>query len=496
MTALKMIAFDYGASSGRGILGRFDGEKLTLSELHRFPNDPVEIGEHLYWDVLRLFWEMQQALIKFANQESGPLSSIGIDTWGVDYGLLDRQGDLLGNPYHYRDSRTDEVIEEAFKRMPRKAIFEKTGIAFQKFNTLFQLLAMVVQKRDIMDKADTLLFMPDLLAYFLTGEKSTEFTEASTGQLLDAKTGKWCSELLKAMDIPESIFTDIQQPGSLRGKVKASLGEKLGIGEVPVVAVATHDTGSAVAAVPVLEGSYAYLSSGTWSLMGVEVDKPVINDMTYEWNYTNEGGVAGTYRLLKNIMGLWIIQECKREWDRRGENYGYSELADMAAKESPFIAFIDPDDDMFYAPGQMPEKIQQYCKQTNQNVPQTKGEILRCVFDSLAMKYRWSMEKLETITGKTLDALHIVGGGSQNKLLNQLTANAIKKPVVCGPVEATAIGNLMVQAMALGEVANLSEIRQVVKNSFPTEDYEPKESNMWDEAYGRFIKVIENGERG
>jgi rhamnulokinase len=492
MKTLKMMAFDYGASSGRGMLGQFDGEKLTLNEIHRFSNDPVEVGGHLYWDILRLFWEMQQALIKFANQESGSLSSIGIDTWGVDYGLLDHQGDLLGNPYHYRDIRTEEVIEEAFRRMPKKAIFNKTGIAFQKFNTLFQLLAMVTNKKDILDKADTLLFMPDLLAYLLTGEKATEFTEASTGQLLDAQTGKWCTELLKAMDIPERIFTDIQQPGTRRGKVKMSLGEKLGIGEVPVIAVATHDTGSAVAAIPALQGSYAYLSSGTWSLMGVEVDKPVINDMTYDWNYTNEGGVAGTYRLLKNIMGLWIIQECKREWDRRGESYGYGELADMAAKEAPFIAFIDPDDDMFYAPGQMPEKIQQYCRKTNQNVPQTKGEILRCVFDSLAMKYRWSMEKLEIITGKTLDALHIVGGGTQNKLLNQLTANAIKKPVICGPVEATATGNLMIQAMALGEVANLREIREVVKNSFPTEDYEPKESDRWDEAYHSFLKLMEN----
>lgn len=491
MASLKMMAFDYGASSGRGILGEFDGGKLSLKEIHRFSNDPVEIGGHIYWDVLRLFWEMQQALIKFANQESGSLASIGIDTWGVDYGLLDRQGDLIGNPYHYRDIRTDEVIEEAFKRMAKKDIFEKTGIAFQKFNTLYQLLAMVINKKEILDKADTLLFMPDLLAYFLTGEKATEFTEASTSQLLDAQTGKWCTEILAAMGIPDRIFTDIQQPGSHRGKVKTELGEKLGVGEVPVIAVASHDTGSAVAAVPALEGSYAYLSSGTWSLMGVEVDKPVINDKTYEWNYTNEGGVEGTYRLLKNIMGLWIIQECKREWDRRGESYGYGELADMAAKERPFIAFIDPDDDMFYAPGQMPEKIQQYCKLTNQEVPQTKGEILRCVFDSLAMKYRWSIEKLEAITGKSLDALHIVGGGSQNKLLNQLTANAINKPVICGPVEATAIGNLMVQAMALGEVANLAEIRQVVKNSFPTEDYEPRESDEWDEAYGEFLKIVE-----
>ncbi len=489
MKTLDLLAFDFGASSGRGILGRFDGEKLTLDELHRFSNDPVEVGGHLYWDVLRLFWDMQQTLIKYANRGEGSLASIGIDTWGVDYGLLDRDGDLLGNPYHYRDNRTEDIMEEAFSRMSREEIFQRTGIAFQKFNTLYQLLAMVVQKPHIMDKADTLLFMPDLLAYFLTGDKGTEFTEASTGQLLDAATGDWCYELLDAMSIPRDIFTPIQQPGSLKGRIKSDLGSLLGVGSVPVIAVATHDTGSAVVAVPAMEGSYAYLSSGTWSLMGVEVDKPVINEKTLEWNYTNEGGVNGTYRLLKNIMGLWIIQECKREWDRRGEVYSYGEMADMAETAAPFQSFIDPDNDAFYSPGQMPQKIQQFCKDSGQKVPETKAEIIRCVFESLAMKYRWSMEKLEEITGKRLDALHIVGGGSQNKLLNQLTANAIARPVICGPVEATATGNLMVQAMALGEVANLREIRQVVKNSFPTEDYMPQDTQTWDTAYESFLKI-------
>ena len=491
MKTLNLMAFDFGASGGRGMLGRFDGEKITLEEVHRFSNDPVQVGEHIYWDVLRLFWEMQQGLIKYANSGEGSLASIGIDTWGVDYGLLDKDGDLLGNPYHYRDDRTEGMMEEAFSRMPKKEIFNKTGIAFQKFNTLFQLLSTVIHKPYILEKADTLLFMPDLLAYFLTGENGTEFTEASTGQLLDAETGDWCYSLLDAMSIPRDIFTSIEQPGTLRGKIKSDLGSTLGVGSVPVIAVATHDTGSAVAAVPVLEGSYAYLSSGTWSLMGVEADKPVINQKTLEWNYTNEGGVNGTYRLLKNIMGLWIVQECKREWDRRGEVYGYGELADMASTAKPFKAFIDPDNDLFYSPGQMPEKIQQFCKDTGQEVPETKAEILRCVFESLAMKYRWSMEKLEEITDKRLDALHIVGGGSQNKLLNQMTANAISRPVICGPVEATATGNLMVQAMALGEVASLKEIRQVVKNSFPTDDYMPQDTQAWDTAYEDYLKINE-----
>ncbi|HZJ58093.1 MAG TPA: rhamnulokinase [Clostridia bacterium] len=488
MRTLDLLAFDFGASGGRGILGRFDGEKLAMDELHRFSNDPVEVGGHLYWDVLRLFWNMQEALLKYGARENGSFASLGIDTWGVDYGLLDRDGELLGNPYHYRDVRTEDMMEEAFTKMPREMIFQKTGIAFQKFNTLYQLLSTVIKKPDMMDRAETLLFMPDLLAYFLSGEKSTEFTEASTGQLLDANTGHWCGDLLEAMSIPKNIFTNIQQPGSLRGRIKADLAKTLGVGSVPIIAVASHDTGSAVAAVPNTEGNYAYLSSGTWSLMGVEVDKPVINEKTLGWNYTNEGGVNGTYRLLKNIMGLWIIQECKREWDRRGEVYSYDEMAAMASAAAPFKAFIDPDHDSFYSPGEMPKKIQKFCRDTGQWVPETKGEILRCVFESLAMKYRWSLEKLEEITEKSLDVLHIVGGGSQNGLLNQLTANAISRPVICGPVEATAIGNLMVQAMALGEVANLREIRQVVKRSFPTEDYLPKDTRAWDSAYEEFSK--------
>ncbi|NLJ41359.1 MAG: rhamnulokinase [Clostridiales bacterium] len=491
MKTLDLLAFDFGASGGRGMLGRFNGKTLTLDQLYRFSNDPVEVGGHLYWDVLRLFWNMQQAILKYVNEEQGDLASIGIDTWGVDYGLLDKNGDLLGNPYHYRDPRAEGMMEEAFGRMPRKEIYERTGIAFENFNTLFQLLAMVTQKPYIMDRADTLLFMPDLLAYFLTGEKMTEFTEASTGQLLDAHTGDWCYELLDVMSIPQNIFTSIQQPGSLRGKIMPSLAQTLGAGEVPVIAVATHDTGSAVAAVPAKGSSHAYLSSGTWSLMGVEVNKPVINSKTFEWNYTNEGGVNGTYTLLKNIMGLWIIQECKREWDRRGEVYSYSEIADLAMTADPFLAFIDPDNDSFYSPGGMPQKVQEFCRNTGQRVPETKAEILRCVFESLAMKYRWSMDKLEEITRGRLDVLHIVGGGVQNEFLNQLTANAINRPVICGPVEATAAGNLMVQAMALGEVANLQEIRQVIRDSFPTENYMPQDTETWDSAYGDYLKIIE-----
>ncbi|HHY82661.1 MAG TPA: rhamnulokinase [Clostridiales bacterium] len=492
MKELNILAFDLGASSGRGLIGRFNGNRLEVEELHRFSNDPVTVTGHTYWDVLRLYWEIQQGLLKFANRKEGSIASIGIDTWGVDYGLLDKSGQLMGNPYHYRDIRTEGMFEEAFMRVPKEEIFRQTGIAFQKFNTLYQLLSMQLDNPEMLEKASTMLFMPDLLTYFLTGEKNTEFTEATTSQMLDAATGQWNRGLLCALGIPDHFLTEIDYPGSARGRVKQEIASLLGINEAPMFAVATHDTGSAVAAVPAVEGSYVFLSSGTWSLMGVEVDKPVINEKTLMWNYTNEGCVGGTYRLLKNIMGLWIIQECKREWDRRGEVYSFDDMVRMAEASTPFLAFIDPDDDLFYNAGDMPAKVQQYCKQTNQAVPQSKGEIIRCIYESLALKYRWSFERLEDILEKSLDVLHIVGGGTKNQLLNQFTANALKKPVICGPTEATAIGNIMVQAMALGEVKNQNEIRQIVKSSFPTEDYLPEKTDAWDEAYARFLKVLKD----
>lgn len=487
---LNLLAFDFGASSGRGMLGQFDGKKIILEELHRFSNDPVELCGHFYWDTVRLFWEIKQGLLKYANSQKGTLSGIGIDTWGVDFGLLGASGELLGMPYHYRDSRTENMFDEAFARMPKEEIFKRTGIAFQKFNTLYQLLAMKIRGDAALEKAETLLFMPDLFAYFLTGVKGTEFTEATTSQLLDPKTRNWSFELIRAMDLPEKIFTPIQQPGVLRGKILPTISEELGIGQIPVIAVATHDTGSAVAAVPAIEGDYAYISSGTWSLMGVEVDNPIINEKTLGWNYTNEGSVEGKYRMLKNIMGLWIVQECKREWDRRSDSYSFGELMQMAEASPAFICSIDPDHDSFYSPGNMPEKVQNFCASTGQKVPQTKGEIIRCVYESLAMKYRLTMEGLEEILGKPLPVLHIVGGGTQNRLLNQFTSNAIHRPVICGPIEATAIGNLMIQAMALGEVRNVREIREIVKNSFPTEDYMPCDQEQWDEAYRKFLKLL------
>lgn len=487
---LKLLAFDYGASSGRAILGGFDGNKLTLNEVHRFSNDPVMVNGTFYWDVLRLYHEMKKGILECVKSGNGDIAGIGVDTWGVDFGLLGASGELLGNPVHYRDDRTEGIIEEVYKLMPKREIFERTGIAFQKFNTLYQLFAMKFSNSPVLEKASTLLFMPDLLRYFLTGEKLTEFTIASTSQMLDAKNGGWDISMLSKLGLPDNIFTEIINPGKVTGKVSKSVCEELGVGSIPVIAVAEHDTGSAVVSVPAEEGKYAYLSSGTWSLLGVELDKPIINDDIYNLNYTNEGGFNNTVRLLKNIMGLWIYQECRRDWEKKGETFSFDELDRMVTEAEPFVAFIDPDNDLFYSPGQMPDKIVEYCSRTGQRVPENKAQILRCVIESLALKYRQALEGLEKVVGYRIPVLHVVGGGCKNVILSQFTANAIGRPVKAGPVEATSTGNLACQLIALGEVANLSQARAVVRESFPTKNYLPEDGERWEEAYERFIKVV------
>jgi len=405
---------------------------------------------------------------------------------------LGKNGDLVGFPYNYRDERVSGVMEEAFKTLSKEKIFDITGLAFLNFNTLYQLIA---QKRDnpkLLDAADTFLMMADLFAYFLTGVKKAEYTNATTSQLLDARTGTWSKELLDTFGIPTHIFPEIQQPGVIRGTLLPKLAKELGLPEVPVVAVATHDTGSAVAAVPTMGGHYAYISSGTWSLMGIESKTPFTSKAVMDANITNEGGIEGNKRVLKNIMGLWIVQECKREWDRRGEVLGFGELVELAEVCEPFRSIVEPDDGDFYFPGDMPEKIQNFCRRTNQPVPETKGQIMRCVYESLALKYRWTLERLEELSGHKVDALHIVGGGTQNKLLNQFVANAIQQPVICGPVEATAIGNMLMQAVALGALKDQAAGRQVVKDSFPTEDFLPQAGSkaQWDAAYEKFLTFM------
>lgn len=487
---LKLLAFDYGASSGRGILGRYDGDTLRLEEVHKFSNDPVLVGGSFYWDILRLYHEMKQGIIKCVKKGDSDFASIGVDTWGVDYGLLGADGQLLGIPFHYRDVRNEGMIEEACKIVPKREIYEQTGIQFIKFNTLYQLLSMKLNNSPILEKAETMLFIPDLLNYFLTGVKASEYTIASTSQMLDPRSGGWAGELLSKLGLPEGMLAEIIKTGEIVGRVAEPVCEELNIKAVPVIAVAEHDTGSAVVAVPAEGERYAYLSSGTWSLLGVELPSPIINDDTFKLNYTNEGGIYNTTRLLKNIMGLWIYQECKRTWDKEGEALSFDELEEQAERAEPFAVFIDPDDDLFYGPGNMPEKIRQFCRSTGQKAPESKGAVVRCVMESLALKYRMAVLGLERIVGYELPVIHVVGGGTRNIILNRFTASSTGKRVITGPIEATAAGNLCAQLLALGELSGIKEARALVKRSFPLKEYLPENQEAWSEAFESFRKIV------
>jgi rhamnulokinase len=486
--SLKFAAVDLGAESGRVVVGVFDGKRVQLEEAHRFPNVSVRAAGTLHWDILRLWNDIQDGLTK-AQQSHGELAGIGVDTWGVDFGLQDAQGALLGNPVHYRDARNDGMMERAFETVSKDEIFSRTGLAFLPFNTLYQLLALKTRDAPQLQVANGLLFMPDLLHCWLTGTCSAEYTIASTSQMLDARTRSWDEELLKKLDLPTRLLPDIISPGTTLGHLRDEVANRTGLDKsTRVIAPGAHDTASAVAAVPFKNGSGAYLSSGTWSLMGVELDQPLINDRVAELNFTNEGGVGGKIRFLKNIAGLWLVQECRRVWARQGQEYSYAELTQLASQTEGFISIIEPDDAIFAAPASMPEAIAEYCKRTGQQPPEGVDATIRCCLDSLALKYRWTLEKLEELRGQKIETLHIVGGGTQNKFLSQLTADAIGRPVIAGPVEATATGNILTQAMARGELSSLGELREVVRNSFEVETFEPRAeySARWDEAYQKF----------
>jgi rhamnulokinase len=487
---LKMLAFDFGASSGRAILGTLENNKLTLEEIHRFSNDPVEIRGSLYWDTIRLFHEIKQGILKCANQGHKDIDSIAIDTWGVDFGLLDENGDLIGNPYHYRDTRTVGMMEEVFKIIPADKLYSITGIQFMELNTIFQLYALRQKDSYILKNAKTLLLTPDLFNYFLTGVKLTEYSIASSSQLLDAEKRDWSKEILEKLGLPEQIFTNIVSSGTIVGTLSEEIAKELGVGRVKVIATAGHDTQCAIASVPSEENNFVYISCGTWSLMGVENDKPIINEKSDELAFTNEGGVENKITFLKNIMGLWLVQESKRQWDREGDSVSFAELEKLAEAAQPFKAFIDPDDKTFITPGNMPNKIRDYCKRTGQNIPETKGDIVRCIAQSLAMKYRWTVESLEEILGKKLSTIHMLGGGIKDKMLCQFTANATLRKVIAGPVEATSIGNIMIQAKALEQVKSLKEIRKIVKDSFTTNVYEPEDNKAWTDGYKRYHEIV------
>lgn len=492
MAATKdYLAFDLGAESGRAIVGRFDGRKLTLETIHRFANPTVRLLDTLHWNTPGQFSELLEGL-RIAGDQGLKLAGLGVDTWGVDFGLFGADGSLLGLPVHYRDARTDGMLEEAFRRLGRERIFQRTGIQFMQLNTLYQLLAMKLANAPQLDVAAKLLLTPDIFNYWLSGVQTSETSIASTTQFWDPVAAAWCTDLLADLGIPTGFLPDVVAPGTVLGPLLGSIAESTGVGAVPVIAPAGHDTGSAVAAVPAEGGDHAYLSSGTWSLMGIESPTPLITEQTLALNFTNEAGVDGTIRFLKNIMGLWLVQQVRASLVRAGDDQDYAALTAAAAAAPAFGPIVDPDHAAFLNPADMPTAIREVCEQTGQPAPESTGPLVRCCLESLALKYRWVVSKLEEVRGAAIDVINIVGGGTQNRLLSQLTADCTGKQVVCGPIEATATGNLLMQVRATGELASLAEVRQVVRNSFELERFEPDTSTAarWDDAYGTFCELL------
>ena len=469
----KYIAVDLGASNGRVIVGDLN----SIEIMHRFPSRPVRIKDAIYWDFLALMADIREGLKAAFSKYGDEIVSIGFDTWGVDYALLDENGDLLGNPYHYRDNRTDGMMDEFFKIVPKQDVYDETGIQFMQLNTLFQLFAHSRTSPGTIRAAKHFLTVPDLLNYWLTGVMKNEFSEATTTQLYNPTEMKWSEKLIKAAGFDPSIFKDVVLPGTVIGPLLPSEAEELGAGShVVVTAAACHDTASAVAAMPaVTAGNHAYLSSGTWSLLGIELDKPAINELSYKYNFTNEGGREGGITYLKNIMGLWIIQECKSYWDANGEVYDWPEIVRLAEEAGSHEARIDPDAADFFdsnlTSSGMPLRIQNYCRDKGGVVPETVGEIASCVFRSLAMTYAKTIKMLEESAGRGIEALYIIGGGSQNDLLNRWTAEASGIPVYAGPVEATALGNILIQAISAGDVSSYEEGRALIAGNFKIKNY-------------------------
>lgn len=485
----KVLAIDFGASSGRAIVGIFDGERVALEEIHRFSNDPVILGGTMYWDVLRLFHEIKQSLIKAKPYD---VESVAIDTWGVDFGLIDKDGRLIDNPVHYRDARTNGMLDEAFKLIPKDDFYKATGNQFMEINTAFQLLSLVKNRPELLERADKMLMMPDLFSYFLTGEKKAERSIASTTQLFDQNTKDWSKETVKALGISEEILPEIIESGSVIGTLSKELCEELDIKPIKVIAVCGHDTQSALVAAPANNNDFAFLSSGTWSLLGTELDEPIINEKSLALNVTNEQGYAGKTSFLKNIIGLWLIQESRRQWIREGREYSFMELETLAKEAEPFKCFIDPDAPEFTPAGNIPKRIREYCEKSGQYIPQTVGEIMRCIYESLALKYKAAISELEECTGKKFETLYMIGGGTKDKFLSALTANSCGITVSSGPVEATAMGNVLIQLMAQGEVENLSRAREIVRVSEKISYFEPENTDEWEKAYEKYEKVVRN----
>ena len=476
------IAIDLGASSGRVMLGTIDGRTLSLKECYRFLNEPIEQNGSLRWDFQKIFSEIKTGIGAAVKKSGTNIESIGVDSWGVDFGLIDNAGRLLENPYHYRDSRTDGMMEKAFKLMPRRAIYDATGVQFLQLNTLYQLLAMSHANSDILRKAHKMLFIADLVSYFLCGKIFSESTIASTSQFLDVRKLEWSKSIFEKLHLPIGLTADVVEPGTAVGFLKKELQSEFGCGPLAIIAAGSHDTASAVAAVPAADQSWAYISSGTWSLMGVEIPQAIVNDKTFECGFANEVGADGKIRLLKDLMGMWLIQECCRQWQEKGEVFTYAEVVAMAQKAEPFQAVIDTDDHEFFSPGSMEDKINNCLTKTGQKAIRDKGQLIRVVLESLAFKYYDVLRQMEATTEKTINVVHIVGGGSQNELLSQFAADAMGCKVVCGPVEATSIGNIIIQAMAAKQIDSLCHAREIVGRSSDLKEYLPLNHTKWNDA--------------
>ena len=481
MDTTSFIAFDLGAESGRTMLGTLARNKLAIQQITRFPNEMKSVDGHLHWDIHGLFGKLKDGLRACAQQRAQP-RSLGIDTWGVDFGLLGNDDKFLGLPYAYRDDRTNGMMEKFFELVARERIYELTGIQFMQLNSLYQLYATAQQRPDLIDKASRLLFMPDIFNFLFTGETRTEFTFATTSQLLNPRTKDWEPELFSAMHVPISMMQPIVHPATRLGPLLASVAEEALLHRMDVTAVASHDTGSAIAAIPAEGSDWAYISSGTWSLMGVELSQPVITDDALASNFTNEGGVGGTFRFLKNIMGLWLLQQCRKEWSSEVQ-YEYDEIVKLAETATPFRSLLDPDHAGFFNPVSMTAAIRNYCEKSGQPAPTNHAEFVRSILESLALKYRATLEQLRRLTGRNIQRIHIIGGGARNAVLCQYAANATGATVIAGPVEATAIGNIMVQALAAGCVGSLEEIRAVVRQSFDPVTYKPQHTDRWEQAF-------------
>lgn len=490
----NVLSFDFGASTGRAVLGKYDGEHLTIEEVHRFENKPITVEGTLCWDIDMLFQEVKKVLQDVCNETE--ISSIAVDTWGVDFGLLNKKGELISTPVHYRDARTDGMADEVEKLIPLKELYGLTGNQIIFFNTIFQLAYLNKHNRETLEKADALLLIPDLFNYLLTGEKRAEETIASTTQLFNPYQKTWNEKIINAMDLPKHLFQEMIRPGKVVGHISTDLAEELSISEVPVVATTSHDTASAVVSVPAPNHKFLFISSGTWSLVGTELEAPIINEKSANYNITNESGINGTTRFLKNVTGLWILQETKRELADEGKHYSYDEISKLSEEAEDFTCVIDVDDETFQKPGNMREKIRQFAEKSNQPIPETDGEYFRLIYESLALKYREVFHEIADCVSEEYDKVHIVGGGSKAAILCQMVADASGKEVVAGPVEATVIGNSLVQLVSQNIIPDLSEARQVAKQSFDMKTYAPSNENHWDIQYDRYIEVVKSIEKG